>query len=110
MGLFRFVCSDCDMEWAKILRGEKKSDCPTCGKPGMRIYNPPNVPVVYETRDKYRGVKMRQDLMRQLVKRSHEHTLRHCADDIIAEHGIDAAKKAGLLNGNGSKKTTIDEK
>ena len=110
MGLFRFNCEVCKEEWTIILRGEKASSCPKCGKTGERVFKAPNMPIVYEIRDKYRGVKMRQDLMRQVTKRSHEHTLKHEADEIISKHGIDIAKKAGFLNEKGSKKTIFDEK
>lgn len=112
MGLFKFECEKCG-DFSKILRGTKKKDvykCPSCGKLSKRIYNPPNMPIVYEVRDKYRGTKVRQDLMRQLVKRSHEHALTHEADDVINKHGFDAAKKAGFLNEKGSKKTVFEEK
>lgn len=110
MGLFRFYCQTCKDDWSCIIRGDKVSLCPKCGVQGTRVYTPPNNPVMYEIRDTYRGIKIRQDLMRQVTKRSHEHTLNHCVDDIIASHGIDAAKKAGYLNEKGSKKTVFDEK
>ena len=110
MGVFRFTCPKCDREWSKILRESRTASCPYCKVDGVRIYNPPNTPVVYEIRDTYRGVRMRQDLMRQLVKRSHEHTLTHNIDEIVERNGIDAAKKAGYLDEKGAKKKVIDEK
>ena len=110
MGLFQFKCVSCEKEWKIILRGEKVSLCSKCGVYGKRIFNPPNTPIVYEIRDKYRGVRMRQDQMRQVVQRSHEHSIKHESDEIIGKHGIDIAKKAGYLNEKGSKKTIFDEK
>lgn len=110
MGLFQFKCNVCNELWKVILRGDKVSLCPNCGENGSRIFNPPNPPIVYEIRDKYRGVRMRQDQMRQVVQRSHEHSIKHESDEIIAKHGVDIARKAGYLNEKGSKKTIFDEK
>lgn len=108
MGLFRFEC--CGEQWVAILRGEQISVCKKCGQGGMRVYSPPTVPVVYEIRDNYRGTKMRQDMNRQAAERSHKHAIMYESTNIIAEHGLDAAKKAGYLNEKGSKKTLFDEK
>lgn len=108
MGLFTYKC--CDSEWKVIVRGTESVLCPTCNQQAQKVFNPPHVPVIYEIKDKYRGVRVRQDLNRQAADRSHQHTVKYKIGDIVADHGIDAAKKAGYLNEKGSKKTAFDEK
>lgn len=110
MGVTVYTCR-CGREWRKICRGKPRTydEC-ACGRTAQRIFSAPSAPVVYEVRDRYRGVTMRQDLMRQTRDRSRAHTLRYHVDEIIDRVGPEIAQRAGYLNSDGSKKRRIDEK
>lgn len=108
MPILRFFCNDCG-EFLKLTKNLDKENC-KCGKFGKRIFTSGNAPIIYEIRDKYRGVRMRQDLNRQTKERSHQHALKYKVDEIVSTYGTELARKAGYLNENGGKKTAFDEK
>ena len=110
MPIFSFYCQSCVEEFRVLAKPRARPKCPSCKKQGKRIYRSNNPPVVYEIKNKYRGVRQRKDLMRQAVKRSHDHSLKYLVDEMVAKHGIDAVKKAGYLNAKGGHKTVFDEK
>lgn len=98
----------CGRTWRRVLSPPPETDICQCGGLAKREFLGVSS-ITYEIRDRYRGVKIRQDLMRQLRDRSHDHTMKHRVDDVISAQGLKAAKEMGYLNEKGGKKTKWDE-
>jgi hypothetical protein len=96
MPLRTFECR-CGTSWRRIVQGEGPQACPKCGTEVTFQLPTEFDTTVYETRDRYRGTKVRKGQEQAMRKRMHAHHDKYEIAEKIDKHGLDEAKRAGWL-------------
>lgn len=96
MPIFTFTCTQCKLEFKKLLK--KSADVTCVGSCGYMLS--PQLPtsvasVTREMKDPYRGVSHVKGQEQQMKARMRQHHDRHEVEAKIDEHGIDDALKHG---------------
>lgn len=96
MALRKFSCEKCDHEWSRIIKNTE-SECPKCGHVNTAALPVEVNSTIYETRDKYRGTKVRKNQEQMMRKRMRDHHDKYELAEKIDKHGMDDAKRYGWL-------------
>jgi len=107
MPFYRFVCSNCEHDH-KFLLSKKDFDsfvanCQICGSIMIAVMGKPESRSL-ETVDEYRNKKNVSDVSDMVEKRSMDHFQKNDLPKIIAEHGIEFAKRQGFVDEDGKPK------
>lgn len=97
MPVFRFLCDSCGTEFMKLLPGKVSVFPCACGKDAGAKLPKTNSTVVYDTRDRYHGKKVKRNIEKQLKDRSREHHDRYEVAEKIDRFGMDDAVRLGWL-------------
>lgn len=108
MPFFRFKCPSCYSEKKKLTKHNVLSLECSCGGEMEKQLPRTMPPSITETMDKYRNSKNPVDQTERLQKRSKKYFVENEVQDLIAEHGVDAAKRYGWVKKDG-KVITIDD-
>lgn len=112
MAKYRYQCKQCK-KTTELLRSFKDHEKPVecdCGSTMELLM--PNVmePTILETMDKKRKIKHRKNQAERIKKRSKDFFVEHEMPALIAEHGIEYAKKMGWVDKKGKPKKKSDLK
>ena len=97
MPFFNYVCKSCEHRYDELAKPNEPVPCPKCA-----VENTPELPsgaeqITLETKDAYRGVKVRKGNEQALRQRMIEHRNKHELAEMIDKHGLDEAKRRGWL-------------
>ena len=76
-------------------------ECPRCKAPMKRVPAVVAPPTVLERVDQHRNVKQRQNNTERLKKRAKKYFLENEMPGLVAEHGVENAKRSGWVKSDG---------
>lgn len=107
MPMYRYCCRPCKWDTKKLMSAKEaeafSGACPWCGIALSRVISNPNTQAK-ETLDEYRGSTVDADINQKVEDRAKEHFRKHDLPRIIADHGIEFAKRNGFVDEDGNPK------
>jgi len=85
----------------KVAERDLPAKCPLCKKPMERSLATVAPPTVLERVDQHRNVKQRQNNAERVRKRAKKFFIENEMPNLVGEHGLEQAKRAGWVKKDG---------
>ena len=85
----------------KVADRDAPLECKLCGKPMKRALAKVAPPTVLERVDQHRNVKQRQNNAERIRKRAKKFFIENEMPNLVGEHGVENAKRAGWIKKDG---------
>lgn len=99
MAVYSFKCTKCELAYKDLIKDLTKFDdhspCPDCGTPNHFLAPSGAATLVYETKDKSRGIQLKRGQDKQLKERMRKHHDKYELADKIDQFGTASAERHG---------------